>query len=140
MTQFYTERSACELYRRAICDHRSTLESVLSPQPWIFLQRSGCLREEDVEAINEVSTRPADRIKKLVDFILEKDDIGTYTKFCKAVHTKTKKSSKVKAIFPFADSVGGLPVTEPKKGTAHVLYSSYTCVDSMNFCRSSQAF
>ena len=114
MALYYSESTACDTYRQAINDHRDQLESALYPRPWVHLEKSGCLREyqSDVEAVKNMPAKAA--IKELVDLVLSKDDVGTYTTFSKAVYSKNESSAK--KIFPFADSVGGIPVTVPKKG------------------------
>ena len=118
MALHYSESTACDTYRQAIHDHRDQLESALYPRPWVHLEKSGCLTEcqSELEAMTKMPAKTA--IKELVDLVLSKDDVGTYTTFSKAVYRKNEPSGK--KIFPFADSVGGIPVTVPKKGTVHI--------------------
>lgn len=112
----YTESSACDKYKQAICDHRDSLESLLRPRPWVYLEKAGCLREDEIEDLKNNSSSSAGQIEQLVDFILKKHDINTYARLCKAVYIM--KKNRAEKIFPFADSLGGLPVMAPKKGEA----------------------
>ena len=110
----YTEVEACEKYKQAIRDHRDKLESLLYPQPWSFLKSNHCLTEQEIDAIKSSSGGLKLKVKQLVDFVLTKTDIATLSSFSKAVYSKSTKGSE---IFPFADSLGGIPVVDPKKGT-----------------------
>ena len=112
----YTESGACDMYKQAICDHRDMLESSIPPRPWVSLKNSGCLRQDEIDDIENNSSGSAGQITELVDFILRKHDINTYARFCKAVYTMKKVKDRAEKIFPFANSLGGLSVTEPKKG------------------------
>ena len=113
MALYYSEREAVDTYKQAILDHRDQLESLLYPRPWVYLQKSGCFKEndEDIEALKKLSAKVA--VKKLVDLLLTKCDVYTFTTFSKAVHTMN--DSKGRKIFPFADGMDGLPVTVPNK-------------------------
>jgi hypothetical protein len=102
------------MYRQAIHDHRDQLESALYPTPWVHLEKRCCLRDNhrEVEAMRKMPAKAA--IKELVDLVLSKGDIDTYTTFSKAVYSKNELQAK--EIFPFADSIGGIPVPVLKKG------------------------
>lgn len=110
----YTEAEACEKYKQAIRDHRDKLESLLYPQPWSFLKSNHCLTEQEIDAIKSSGGGLKLKVKQLVDFVLTKTDIATLSSFSKAVYSKS--STKGSEIFPFADSLGGIPVVDPKKG------------------------
>ena len=110
----YTESAACDGYKQAIRDHRERLEALLYPQPWPFLERNRCLTGQEIDAIKASGGGLKHKVKQLVDFILTKSDIATLSSFSKALYSKN--STKASEIFPFADSLGGIPVVDPKKG------------------------
>ena len=112
----YTEVEACEKYKQAIRDHRDEVESLLYPRPWLLLEKNNCLTKQERKAIESSSGEGKSKVKQLVDYILTKTDIATLSNFSKAVYSK--KSAKVSAseIFPFADSLGGIPVSDTDGG------------------------
>ena len=110
----HTESAACERYKQAIRDHRGQLEALLCPQPWFYLEQNRCLTHEEIERLKSTGEGMKFKIKALVDLILTKSDITTLSSFCKAVYSKNR--GKGLQIFPFADTLGGIPVPPPKKG------------------------
>lgn len=107
----WSENEAADMYFQAIKSNREKLESVLYPLPWGYLQKSGCIVEE-LESLKKLPGKRA--VGKVVDLVLEKGNIDTFTAFSKAIYSMKARDGK--DIFPFADSIGGIPVTVPKKG------------------------
>ena len=110
----FTEVEACEKYKQAIRGHRGELETLLYPQPWGFLKKNHCLTEQEVDSIKSSSGGLKSKVKQLVDYILTKNDITNLSNFSKAVYSKNR--AKGLEIFPFADSLGGIPMVDPEKG------------------------
>lgn len=115
MELYYSENEAADMYVQAIKDNKDMIiESVLYPSPWVPLRKSGCIVEE-LEAL--MKKRPIKRaVSEVVDLVLRKGDIETLTAFSKAIYSISAQKGKNINIFPFADRMGGIPVTVPKKG------------------------
>lgn len=111
--ELYSEDEAADMYVQAIKDNRDMIETdVLYPSPWVHLRNSRCIVEE-LEALMK-KRRIKRAVSEVVDLVLEKGDIETLTAFSKAIYSIS--AQKGNNIFPFADRIGGIPVTVPKKG------------------------
>lgn len=111
MALYYCEDEAADKYVQAIKANRAKIESILYPLPWVHLRKSGCL----VEELEPLKKRPIKRaVSEVVDLVLKNGDIQTLTAFSKAIYSIRAEDGK--NIFPFADRIGGIPVTVPKKG------------------------
>lgn len=112
MELYYSENEAADMYVQAIKDNRNEIKKVLYPLPWVHLRKSGCVVEELEALMNKRPIKQA--VSEVVDLVLTKSDIETLTAFSKAIYSIN--AQKGKNIFPFADRMGGIPVTVPKKG------------------------
>lgn len=120
MASYYSEKEAVTEYKRSIQENRNELETYFKKyRPWKYLKVKNCLTSEELDTLQRDRSTS---IPLLLDTILVKNDVHTFTSFSKAVYSMPHSLGG--EIFPFASSVGGLPVTEPQtRETGEILCS-----------------